>query len=51
MTLPTSARVLGVCGLIAALCGTVGGFSGHTSLIGVANLAMLLANLYAIWRG
>ena len=49
--LPTSARVLGSCGMLAALCGTIGGFTGQSWLIGLANFVMLLANLYALWKG
>lgn len=51
MILPTSARVLGSCGMIAALCGAIGGFTGRSWLIGLANFVMLLANLYAMRKG
>lgn len=45
---PTSARVLGVCGLVAAILSTASGFLAAPSLLGISGAVMVGANLYAM---
>jgi hypothetical protein len=44
-------RVLGVCGLAAAVLSATGGFADVPVLIGIGGAVMLIGNVYAVWRG
>lgn len=47
--LPSSSRVLGLCGLVSALLLTFG--AGRPSALSAAGVVMVGANLYALIRG
>lgn len=47
----TSARMLGVCGIVAAGFSSVGGFCRVSEFIGVAALVMLFGNIFSVLRG
>ena len=46
----TPLRVLTGCGLTCSLLSGIGGLTGSTILIGVANLVMFFGNVYAFIR-
>lgn len=46
----SSARVLGICGLIAATLSAIGGFADVPALLGVAGVVMVAGNVYATVR-
>ncbi len=44
-------RILGLCGLLSALCSAVAGFMDVPFLLGIAGAAMVVGNVYAIAAG
>lgn len=49
--MPSSVRVLGICGLTASAFAAAGGFLDKPALVGASGAVMLVGNLYAIWKG
>lgn len=47
----TAVRVLGACGLLAAVCSALAGFFGVPFLLGVSGAVMVVGNVYAIANG
>lgn len=47
----TPVRMLGACGMLAALYSAISGFTDTPYLLGVAGLVMLLGNVFAMVRG
>ena len=47
----TSARVLGICGLVAAALTMAAGYASMPVLLGVSGTVMMIGNLYAMRRG
>ncbi len=48
MKLPSSVRVLGICGLCAATLSAAAGFFNAPVLLGLSGAVMVAANLYAM---
>lgn len=48
VALPSSVRVLGTCGLVAALLATGAGFFDLPILLGLSGAIMVAGNLYAM---
>lgn len=46
----TSARMLGLCGLVASTLSMLGGFCHLDALIGAGGVVMLVGNVYAMVR-
>jgi len=49
MKLPAATRVLGGCGLIAAVLTTCAAVDIH--IVALGGLVMVIGNVYALWRG